>query len=308
MKLDVIVPVYNEENIIKKFYEKTKEELKGIKHLFIFINDGSSDKTLENLKDIYKSDKECVRIINFSRNFGKEAAIYAGLMHSKNDYTCIIDSDLQQNPKYLVKMYNFLEKNSEYDSICMCQKQKKNRFFQNTFYKIMDKLADIKINNGASDFRMFRKKMVASIIELSEKSRFSKGIFSYVGFNTYYEDYIVEPRKEGKTKWSKKNLFNYAFSGIVAFSTKPLRLATYFGFLSSSASFIYLIILLIKTLVKGKDIPGYASLMCVMLFIGGIQLIVIGIAGEYIGKIYNETKNRPIFITKEKIGFEEDIL
>ncbi len=308
MKLDIIVPTYNEEGNVKEFYNKTEQALVGIKHTYIFVNDGSKDNTLSKLKELYELDDDHVRIISFSKNFGKEAAIYAGLLHSKGDFACIIDCDLQQNPNYLKKMYTFLVENDEYDSICMCQKQKNKRFMQHLFYKIMNKLSNIEIVDGASDFRMFRRNMINAILKIAEKNRFSKGIFSYVGFNTYYDKYIVEKRKSGKTKWNKNKLYNYAFEGITSFSTKPLRAATYVGLLISLIAFIYLIVILIKTLIIGVDTPGYASLMCVILFIGGIQLIFLGIIGEYLGKTYNETKNRPIFIAKEKYGFDEDIL
>ena len=193
--LDVIVPCYNEEKVIEDFYNKTKESLKNIKHNFIFINDGSNDKTLEKLKNIYNNDKECIKIINFSRNFGKESAIQAGLKYSKGKYQCLIDADLQQNPKYLVKMYNFLEENTDYDCIAMCQKQHKKRFFQELFYKVMDKLSDIHIENGASDFRMFKHDVTKSILNLNEKNRFTKGIFSYVGYNTYYDTIFLRDCK-----------------------------------------------------------------------------------------------------------------
>lgn len=306
--LDIIVPCCNEEKVIRDFYNKTNEELKNIKHIFIFVNDGSTDKTIDILKEIYSNDKEQVRIINFSRNFGKESALYAGFLHSKGDYTAVIDADLQQNPKYLVKMYNFLNDNKEYDSIAMCQKQVKKRIVQRCFYKIMNFMSEVYIENGASDFRMFRKNVVKSILLLSERNRFSKGIFSYVGYNTYYDEYAVEKRKAGNTKWNTSKLMNYATNGIVAFSTKPLRIVTYSGLITSVIAFIYLISILIKTIVVGKDVAGYASLMCVILFIGGFLLIGLGIIGEYIGKIYNETKFRPLYIEKEKIGFDEDIL
>lgn len=306
--LEIIIPCYNEEENIELIYNKINETLENIKHTFIFINDGSTDNTSKALKKLFEKDQEHVRVINFSRNFGKESAIYAGLTHSKGDYSCIIDADLQQNPKYLVKMYKFLEENSEYDSIVMCQKQNKKRFFQKCFYKIMDKLTDIHIESGASDFRMFRKKVVKAIIEISEKNRFSKGIFSYVGFNTYYDKYTVDDRKHGTTKWSKIKLFNYATNGIVSFSTKPLRLVTYIGIITSFIAFLYLAFILVQTFINGKSVPGYASLMCVILFLGGIIIISLGIIGEYVGKIYNETKNRPIYISEEKLGFDEEIL
>lgn len=308
MKIDVIVPIYNEEENIKIFFDKTEEALKGIKHNYIFVDDGSTDKSLLKLKELFNNNDDKVKIISFSKNFGKEAAIYAGLLHSKSDYACLIDCDLQQNPNYLRKMYDFLNSNEEYDSICMCQKQRKKRFMQHLFYKTMKNLSDLEIVDGASDFRMFRKNMVNAIVKMSEKNRFSKGIFSYVGFNTYYDKYVVEKRKKGKTKWSKNKLYNYAFDGITSFSIKPLRAATYTGIFVSFSAFIYLFVILVKTLIMGKDTPGYASLMCVLLFLGGIQLIFLGIIGEYLGKTYNETKNRPVYITKKKYGFDEDIL
>lgn len=306
--LDVIVPCYNEEKVIEDFYNKTKESLKNIKHNFIFINDGSNDKTLEKLKNIYNNDKECIKIINFSRNFGKESAIQAGLKYSKGKYQCLIDADLQQNPKYLVKMYNFLEENTDYDCIAMCQKQHKKRFFQELFYKVMDKLSDIHIENGASDFRMFKHDVTKSILNLNEKNRFTKGIFSYVGYNTYYDTYEVEARKAGETKWSFKSLLRYAASGILAFSTKPLRFITYTGIITSFIAFVYLLAIFIKTLCLGIDTKGYASLMCVILFLGGLILLSLGIIGEYISKIYEESKERPTYIIKERYGFDEDIL
>ena len=279
MKLDIIVPAYNEEDNIFNFYDAVNEALKGIKHNFIFVDDGSKDKTLQKLKELHKKDDENVKIISFSKNFGKEAAMYAGFLYSKADYACIIDCDLQQDPVYLVKMYDFLRENDQYDAVCMCQKQKKKR-----------------------------GNVVEAILEMSERNRFSKGIFSYVGFRTYYDSYRVKERKAGVSKWSKLKLLNYAFDGIVSFSTKPLRFATYTGILTSFIAFIYLIVILVKTFTTGIDTPGYASLMCVMLFLGGIQLIFLGIIGEYLGKTYNETKRRPIFIARERIGFDEDFL
>lgn len=308
MKLDIIVPAYNEEENIFNFYDAVNEALKGIKHNFIFVDDGSKDKTLQRLKELHKKDDECVKIVSFSKNFGKEAAMYAGFLHSKAEFTCIIDCDLQQDPAYLVKMYNFLRENDQYDAVCMCQKQKEKRGLQRMFYKLMGKLSNMEIVDGASDFRMFRRNVVDAILEMSERNRFSKGIFSYVGFRTYYDSYNVKERKAGVSKWNKLKLLNYAFDGIVSFSTKPLRFATYTGILTSFIAFIYLIVILVKTFTTGIETPGYASLMCVMLFLGGIQLIFLGIIGEYLGKTYNETKRRPIFIARERIGFDEDFL
>ena len=308
MKLDVIVPLYNEEENLKDFYKAVKKSLKDIEYRIVFVNDGSSDKSLTVLKKLYESDKNRIRIVSFSRNFGKESAIYAGLKNSDAEYTAIIDADLQQDPDYLLEMANLLDKNNDVDSICMIQAQKKHRFFQKLFYKFINKISKTNFVDGASDFRMFRRKVVESILSLSEKNRFSKGIFSWVGFNTIYLPYVVKERKKGKSKWNFFKLLNYAIDGFVGFSTSPLKFSVYLGMLSSLSAFIYLIVVLIKTLVKGKDVPGYASIICLILFIGGCILLSIGILGEYLAKTYLEVKNRPIYIESEKIGFENDVL
>lgn len=308
MKLSLVIPVYNEEKNLDEFYETTKKELKKIKYELIFINDGSKDKSLEVLKSLAKKDKK-VKIISFSRNFGKEAAIYAGLKNITGEYTAIIDSDLQQHPKYLIEMYNELEESEEYDSICMCQAKRKENFMVSFIkkigYKLMDAVTDVKFVNGASDFRMFRRNVLNAILEMSERNRFSKGIFSWVGFNTKYMTYEVMERKAGKTSWSLKSLISYGVDGFVGFTTKPLRVSTYIGFLTSLIAFIYFIIILLQTLITGKDIPGYASMMCVILFLGGIQLLCIGIVGEYLARTYIESKERPIYIEKERINFSD---
>lgn len=308
MKLDVIVPLYNEEENLKDFYKAVNKSLKDIDYRLVFINDGSSDSSLKVLKKLYETDKKRIRIVSFSRNFGKESAIYAGLKNSNAEYAAIIDADLQQDPDYLVEMVKILDKSDDVDSVCMIQAQKKNRFFQKLFYKFINKISKTNFVNGASDFRMFRKKVVESILSLSEKNRFSKGIFSWVGFNTLYLPYVVKERKKGKSKWNFFKLLNYAIDGFVGFSTSPLKFSVYLGLLSSFSAFIYLIVILIKTLVKGIDVPGYASIICLILFIGGCILLSIGILGEYLAKTYLEVKNRPIYIEAEKIGFESDIL
>lgn len=308
MQLSLVIPVYNEEKILEEFYETTKKELKKIKYELIFINDGSKDKSLGVLKSLAKKDKK-VKIISFSRNFGKEAAIYAGLKNSTGEYTAIIDSDLQQHPKYLIEMYNELEESEEYDSICMCQAKRKENFMVSFIkkigYKLMDAATDVKFVNGASDFRMFRRNVLNAILEMSERNRFSKGIFSWVGFNTKYMTYEVMERKAGKTSWSLKSLISYGVDGFVGFTTKPLRISTYIGFITSLIAFIYFIIILLQTLITGKDIPGYASMMCVILFLGGIQLLCMGIIGEYLARTYIESKERPIYIEKERINFSD---
>ena len=267
MKLDVVVPLYNEEENLKDFYKAVNKSLKDIEYRLIFVNDGSSDNSLKVLRKLYESDKERIRIISFSRNFGKESAIYAGLKNSNAEYTAIIDADLQQDPDYLLEMVKLLDKDNDIDSVCMIQAQKKHRFFQKLFYKFINKISKTNFVDGASDFRTFRRKVVESILSLSEKNRFSKGIFSWVGFNTLYLPYVVKERKKGKSKWNFFKLLNYAIDGFVGFSTSPLKFSVYLGTLTSMSAFIYLIAILVKTLIKGKDVPGYASTICIILFI-----------------------------------------
>ena len=306
MKLSVVIPVFNEEEVVLKLYDKLKETLENYKYELLFIDDGSTDNTLNILKQIYQENKLNVKVVSFSRNFGKEAAMYAGLKKAKGEYTVIIDGDLQQNPKYLLEMIDFLDNNKDYDSICM--KQNSKRFFQNKFYKIMNKYSNIQIVEGASDFRMFRKYMVESIISLAEKDRFSKGLFSWIGYKTYYKDYIVEPREGGKSKWSFSKLTRYALDGIINFSSFPLRIPTILGIISTLLSILYLLIILIMTILQ-TNIDFTVSIICALIFFAsGIQLICISIIGEYLHKIFNETKNRPLYIEKEKIGFDESIL
>ena len=313
MKISIIIPSYNEEGNILELNKKITNALKNLDYELIYINDGSSDSTLEKIKKVYETDKEHIKYISFSKNFGKDAAIYAGLKNSTGNYTCIIDSDLQQNPKYIISMYDYLNNHEDIDQIAMVMKNRKkeniiNRIFKKNFYKIINKLSDTKLVDGASDFRMFRTNVKNAILSLSEKNRFTKGIFSWIGFNTEYMYYNVEKRHSGKSKFTTSEQIKYALTGITNFSVKPLSLATIIGALISLFSFIYIIITILQVLIFGKDVPGYASLLITSLFMGGIQLMFIGIMGSYIGKSYIETKNRPIYIEKETKGFDNDIL
>ena len=313
MKLDIIVPAYNEEGNVKKLYEKIKDVLKKEKFRIIFVNDGSTDDTYKILKELYKEDKERVRVVNFSRNFGKEAAMYAGIEKSTAKYTAIIDADLQQNPKYLVEMLEFLEKNEEYDEVAMVNKDRSNykgigKWATRTFYKLMNSMSDVKFEEDASDFRMFRSYVRTAILKLSEKNRFTKGIFGYIGFKIKCIPYKVEERNSGKSKFNLRKTLSYGVDGIVGYSIKPLKIATVMGFITSILGFIYLIYLIIKTIVVGIETPGFATIVCLILFIGGIELLCIGILGEYISKVFVETKNRPIYLEKNSLGFEDDIL
>lgn len=313
MKLSIIIPAYNEEGNIDAIYKNVKNVFNDISYEVIFVNDGSRDKTAKVLESVYNHDKDHVRVINFSRNFGKDAAIYAGLEYSRGEYTAIIDADMEQNPKYLLEMLTFLDKNKEYDQVAMAIKKRKagsaiKRFGAKMFYKIINKLSDIKFEEDASDFRMFRSYVRDAILSLPEKNRFSKGIFSWIGFNTKTMEYEVGKRLSGESKFNFKRSLKYALEGIIGYSNKPLKLATTLGILTSGAGFIYLIYVIIKTLVSGIDTPGFATIVCLILFIGGIQLICIGILGEYLSKMFIETKNRPIYVARETLGFDEEIL
>ena len=313
MKLNVIIPMYNEEGNVALMHKALSDTLKDIKYELIFVNDGSKDKTYDMLNDIYNNDKKHVKVINFSRNFGKDAAIYAGLAHSKAKYTVIVDGDLQQNPRYLIDMMLFLDEHDDYDAVAMVNEERKKegtfvKLLKNGFYSFMNILSDTKFHKGASDFRMFRRNVVEAILTLPENNRFSKGIFSWVGFKTKYMKYDVEDRHSGKSNFNIKSSFKYAWQGIINFSVKPLKVATVLGTLFSLFSFIYLFIVIIKTLITGADVPGYPSLICVVLLLGGLNLMAVGILGEYISKMYLEIKKRPIYVAKNKLGFEDDIL
>ena len=236
MKLSVIIPCHNEEENVYKMYKTCSDELKNIDYELIFVNDGSKDQTFLSIKKAYDEDNNHVKGINFSRNFGKEAAIYAGLVNSKGEYTAIIDGDLQQHPKYLVTMLEYLDKNKDTDQVAMYIRKRKNEGLKSAlsskFYKMINKISDIKFKGNASDFRMFRKNVKNAVLDMSEVNRFSKGIFSWVGFNTHYMPYEVLDRKYGKSSFNMKSLFKYAIDGIVGFSVKPLAFATYLGLIT----------------------------------------------------------------------------
>ena len=312
MKLDIIIPAYNEERNVTLIHDKIEECLKDIDYTLIYVNDGSTDSTYKELKELYKKDKR-VKVVNFSRNFGKEAAIYAGLEKSTGDLCALIDADLEQNPKYLKEMYNILIKDEDTDEVAMINTKRTNNTYaqkkgSRSFYKLINLLSDVEFKADASDFRMFTKDVRSAILKLSEKNRFTKGIFSYVGFNVKYIPYEVEKRNNGKSKFNFKSSFKYAIDGIISYSVKPLKIATILGFIASFLSFVYLIYIIIKTLILGVDTPGFATIASLILFMGGIELICIGILGEYLSKTFIETKNRPIYIENKSLGFDEDVL
>lgn len=307
-KISLVIPCYNEEKNIPLFYKECLKAYQKTKYKFelVFVNDGSKDNSIEELKKLTKEKTFEIKIINFSRNFGKEAGMYAGLKNTTGDYVAIIDADLQQKPELIIPMVEKLEENEEYDCVCYYQEKRIEggliSFFKKTFYKTIEKLSEIEFVNGASDFRLFRRYVVDAILSLPEKNRFSKGIFSWIGFNTCYLPYIPEERANGKSSFNFKGLLKYALSGILSFSVAPLRLATYSGLTFSLLSFIYLIVVIIQKIVFTIDIPGYATIIACILLIGGLILFGLGIIGEYIARIYMEVKDRPIYIAKEIIS------
>lgn len=310
--LSLVVPCYNEEDNVEDFYNQTvyafDSKIKDFE--IVFVDDGSSDKTLDKLKKLYDRDKCHIQVLSFSRNFGKEAAIYAGLKNARGDYACIIDADLQQRPEVVVEMMNVIKEDNTVDCVTAYQAERKeNKFMsalKSSFYKIINKMSEVDFVNGASDFRLMNRKMIDAVISMGEYHRFSKGIFSFVGFNTVYIPYEVQERNNGSSKWSFFKLVKYAVEGIVSFTSFPLKLSSYVGFFSSFVSVIYLILVVVKRLVFGVDVPGYASIVVLLLFIGGLQLLSLGIVGEYLSKVYDQVKNRPIYILKEHLS--EDLL
>lgn len=310
--LDVIIPTFNEEDNIEPLYKELSNTLKDIKYNLIFIDDGSTDKTLSKLIKVYKKDTNHIKIISFTRNFGKDAAIYAGLKESTGKYISIIDSDLQQHPKHILEMIDFLNKNEDYDEVAMVNSYTNESFIQKkmkkSFYKLMTRITHCNFEVGASDFRTIRNYVAKTLIDLKETNRFTKGLFAWTGFNVKYLKYTPDKRLHGKSKFNFRKQINYAIDGILNFSTSPMKLALYLGSTISIFSFIYLVYLIIKTLILGKDVPGFASIMCVLLLLGGVILTLLGLIGEYVARIYMETKQRPIYISKIKFGFDDNIL
>lgn len=306
MKLSLVVPCYNEEKNVSLFYNEVKKDFAGVDfdYELVFVNDGSNDATYKELRKLCDGNI-AVKIVNFSRNFGKESAMYAGLRESEGDYVTIIDADLQQKPSIALDMVRMLDEESEYDCVAAYQENRKESkllvFLKKSFYKLINRYADTDFVQGASDFRTFRRPMVEAILSMDEYFRFSKGLFSWVGFNTKFIPYDVQERATGESKWSFRKLFRYALEGIFAFTTAPLRFATIGGLVSALFSVAYLIFTVVQKLFFGIDVAGYATIVVLILLIGGIELCCLGIAGEYIARIYIQTKNRPIYIAKEVI-------
>lgn len=304
-KISIIVSCYNEQEAIPYFYDeivKVSSKMDYVDFEYLFVNDGSKDKTLEIIKDLAQKDKR-VKYISFSRNFGKEAAMFAGLEHAKGDYITLMDADLQDPPSLLPEMYRLI-KEEEYDTIGTRRVTRKGEppirsFFARKFYKIINKMSKVEMVDGARDYRLMTRQVVDSITSLTEYNRYSKGLFSFVGFKTKWLEYENVERVAGETKWSFWKLFKYAIEGIVAFTTVPLSIASLFGIIFFILSIITMIFIIIRTIIFGDPVAGWPSLVCIILFTSGIQLLCIGIMGQYLAKTYLETKNRPIYIIKE---------
>lgn len=304
-KISIIVPCYNEEEAMPLFYDeisKTASTFDKVDFEFIFVNDGSRDKTLEVARELAKKDKR-VRYISFSRNFGKEAAMLAGLEYSSGDYIAIMDADLQDPPSMLHDMYEGI-KNEGYDCVATRRVSRKGEppvrsFFAKCYYKLINKISSTEIVDGARDYRLMSRQMVNSILALKEYNRFSKGIFSWVGYNTKWLEYKNVERVAGTTKWSFWKLFKYSLESIFAFSTVPLAISSVVGLMFFLISMIMVVFIIIRTLTFGDPVAGWPSLVCIIFFISGVQLFCVGIIGQYLSKMYLEVKNRPIYIVKE---------
>ena len=304
-KISIIVPCYNEEEALPIFYKeinRVSKEMKNVDFEFLFINDGSRDKTLDILRDLSKNDKR-VRFISFSRNFGKEAGMYAGLENATGDYVAIMDADMQDPPEMVKTMYDSIQ-NEDYDCVALYTRNHKDysfirKFFTKCWYKLIGMISSTPQVPGARDFRLMKRKMVDAIISMGEYNRYSKGIFSFVGFNTKWIDYTAPGRVAGVTKWSFWKLFKYALEGILAFSTTPLILAALVGLIFCLIAFAAIIFIIVKTIVWGDSVSGWPSLACIIIFVGGLQLFFFGIMGMYMSKLYLEVKKRPIYIISE---------
>ena len=311
MKLSLVVPCYNEAENVVPFQNAVIGAFAdcGYDYEIIFVDDGSKDATYHNLKKLFDAQTCPVKVVRLSRNFGKESALYAGLEQASGDYISLIDADLQQRPEIVRDMVKILEEQTEYDIVAAYQDRRGEgkvlSFFKKAFYSIINRLSDVSLRADASDFRTFRRSVAESLLTVAEYHRFSKGIFAWVGYNTHFIPYVAQPRQAGTTKWSFRKLMNYAIEGIIGYSTKPLRIATGIGSLTAISAFLYLLFVVIQKLAFGIAIPGYATIIVLILLLGGVQLLCIGIIGEYVGRTFEQSKNRPIYIAKETLTYNK---
>lgn len=304
-KITVVVPCYNEEQSLHFFYEEMERvaaEMKENTFEYLFVDDGSKDRTLECIRELKEKDEK-VRYVSFSRNFGKEAAIYAGLFHASGDYVAIMDADLQDPPSLLPKMYQAVTEEG-YDSAATRRVTRKGEppirsFFARRFYHIMNKISDVELMDGARDYRLMNRAYVDALLQMGEYNRFSKGLFGWVGFKTKWLEFENVERVAGETKWSFWKLFKYSLDGIVAFSSMPLYMASWLGAGMCGVSVLAILFIIVRQLVFGNSVAGWPSMVCIIILIGGLQLLSIGILGLYLSKTYLEVKHRPIFIARE---------
>lgn len=312
MKLSMVVPCYNEAENVALFQDAVISAFDGCGYDYeiVFIDDGSRDATLHNLRKLHASQKCPVQVISFSRNFGKEAGLYAGLEHARGEYISLIDADLQQRPEIVREMVQILDEKPEYDVIAAYQDRRGEgkvlSFFKKCFYSLINHLSRVTIQPDASDFRTFRRSVRDSLLSMQEYHRFSKGLFAWVGYSTCFIPYTACERASGTTKWSFWKLMEYALEGIVGFSTAPLRLATVLGTITGISAILYLIWVIIEKLVWGIAVPGYATIIVLLLFFSCVQLFCIGIIGEYVGRIFEQGKQRPIYIAKETLDYIQE--
>ena len=310
MKLSLVVPCYNEAENVANFQAAVISAFDGCGYDYeiVFIDDGSKDATLHNLRKLHAAQKCPVKVVSFSRNFGKEAGLYAGLQHACGEYIALIDADLQQRPEIVRDMVSILDTEPEYDVVAAYQDRRGEgkvlSFFKRSFYAIINRLSDVTLQPDASDFRTFRRSVRDSILELAEYHRFSKGIFAWVGYETKFIPYIACARAAGTTKWSFWKLVNYAVEGIIGYSTAPLRLATFLGGAAGISAVLYLVWVILEKLIWGIDVPGFATIIVLILFFASMQLFCIGIIGEYVGRTFEQTKLRPVYIEKEVLDYE----
>lgn len=309
MKLSLVVPCYNEEGNVEKFFDTVNKAFEGKveDYEFVFVNDGSRDETPKRLKELYytKNKKKNIQVISFSRNFGKEAAIYAGLSKAKGELACLIDADLQQRPEVVLEMLEVMDSDEDIDCVAAYQeKRKENKLIsasKSGFYKIINRMSEVDFVNGASDFRLMKRNVVDALLQMTEYHRFSKGMFSYVGFNTKYIPYEVAERESGETKWSTKKLFKYALDGIFSFSTKPLKIATFFGVLFLILALCGFIAEPLLRIQPETELFSYILIVSHIFLVGGIILLCLGTIGEYLAKMYIQGKGRPVYILKEHL-------
>lgn len=313
IELSLIVPAYNEEGNILPFYEAAREALQEVSGMceIVFIDDGSHDHTYERMCEVV--NKVCsqeallVKCVSFSRNFGKEAGMLAGLKEAEGAYCCFIDSDLQQRPETAVEMLKLLKQNPEYDCVAACQERRSSGLVSSLsekFYSLLGKSSGLPVIDNASDFRVFTKSVASALLDMPESFRFTKGLFAWVGFKTLAIPYVPDNRLSGSSTWSFKKLLSYALNGLLSFSTLPLRFATYLGLVVSMAAFVYLLVVVLQRLLFGIDVPGYATIVVLILFMGGVQLLVLGIIGEYLARVYIQGKQRPHYIVRSRVSSE----